>query len=387
MATTEMEKHAVMAHRATSPDDASVSIRDLIIRYGAMTVLDRMSLDIGKGEFLVLLGPSGCGKSTLLNAIAGLLDISDGEIWISGRNVTWDEPKDRGIGMVFQSYALYPRMSVEDNMSFGLRIAGLPKKEVKERTAKAARILQLEQLLKRKPSELSGGQRQRVAIGRALVRNVDVFLFDEPLSNLDAKLRAELRIEIKRLHQDLGNTMIYVTHDQIEAMTLADRIAVMKGGVIQQLAPPHEVYNKPRNLFVAGFIGSPSMNFLKGRLAISGNDTAVGIGDLKIPMRAYERSGGDFVDGAEVVLGVRPEHIILGGASLGGEGGRRFWAPGKIEMVEPTGADTMIWSKLCGQSATIRVSADLGLHLGDAIEIGLDLGRASLFDAETGERL
>ncbi|MDR3735610.1 MAG: ABC transporter ATP-binding protein [Acidobacteriaceae bacterium] len=380
--------HSVSSgNRETASGGISVSVRDLVIRYSGLTVLDRMSLDIGKGEFLVLLGPSGCGKSTLLNAIAGLLDISDGEIWISGRNVTWDEPKDRGIGMVFQSYALYPRMSVEENMGFALRIAGLPKAEAKLRVARAAHILQIEPLLKRKPSELSGGQRQRVAIGRALVRNVDVFLFDEPLSNLDAKLRAELRVEIKRLHQDLGNTMIYVTHDQIEAMTLADRIAIMKEGIIQQLAPPHEVYNKPRNLFVAGFVGSPSMNFLKGRLAISGGDIAIGIGNLKVPMRSYKRSGGDLVDGAEAVLGVRPEHITLGSAGLGDEGGRCFWAPGKIEMVEPTGADTMIWSKLGGQSVTIRVSADLGHHLGDSIEIGLDLGRASLFDAMTGERL
>ncbi|MGV2125527.1 ABC transporter ATP-binding protein [Agrobacterium vitis] len=384
---SKMNANISSADHDTAGVNISVSIRDLIIRYGGMTVLDQMSLNIGKGEFLVLLGPSGCGKSTLLNAIAGLLDITDGEIWISERNVTWDEPKDRGIGMVFQSYALYPRMSVEDNMGFGLKIAGLSKVEVKERVAKAARILQLEPLLKRKPAELSGGQRQRVAIGRALVRNVDVFLFDEPLSNLDAKLRAELRVEIKRLHQDLGNTMIYVTHDQIEAMTLADRIAIMKGGIIQQLAPPHEVYNKPCNLFVAGFIGSPGMNFLKGRLTGSGDDIAVIVGDLKIPMRAYERSGADLTEGTEVVLGVRPEHIVLGKAALGDEGGRRFWAQGQIEMVEPTGADTMIWSQLGNQPVTIRVSADLVYHLGDAIELGLDLTRASLFDAETGERI
>ena len=222
-----------------------------------VSVLKALDLDIADGEFIVLLGPSGCGKSTLLNCIAGLLEPSEGKVFIKGKNVTWDEPKDRGIGMVFQSYALYPQMTVERNLSFGLRVAGLPKEEIDKRVKRAAEMLQLEPLLQRKPTALSGGQRQRVAIGRALVRDVDVFLFDEPLSNLDAKLRAELRVEIKRLHQRLGNTMIYVTHDQIEALTLADRVAVMKGGIIQQLDDPHAIYNEPKNLYVAGFIGSP----------------------------------------------------------------------------------------------------------------------------------
>src|SRR3954447_19740190 len=244
--------------------ESSVSVRDLTIRYGALAILDKMNLDVGRGEFIVLLGPSGCGKSTLLNSIAGLLDITDGEIWISGKNVTWAEPKDRGIGMVFQSYALYPRMTVEQNLSFGLRMTGLPKPDIAKRVERAAKLLQLEELLRRRPSELSGGQRQRVAIGRALVRNVDVFLFDEPLSNLDAKLRNELRIEIKKLHQRLAHTMIYVTHDQIEAMTLADRIAIMSGGEIQQFDSPQAIYNRPVNRFVAGFVGSPGMNFLEG---------------------------------------------------------------------------------------------------------------------------
>ena len=213
-----------------------------------------------------MLGPSGCGKSTLLNCIAGLLDVSTGQIFINGKNVTWEEPKDREIGMVFQSYALYPQMSVEGNLSFGLKIAGLSRDEIAKRVARAAEILQIGPLLKRKPTALSGGQRQRVAIGRALVRDVDVFLFDEPLSNLDAKLRSELRVEIKRLHQKLANTMIYVTHDQIEAMTLADRIAVMWGGEIQQFDTPQAIYNRPVNRFVAGFIGSPGMNFLDGAI-------------------------------------------------------------------------------------------------------------------------
>ena len=246
----------------------SVAIKDLSLNFGAVSVLKDLNLDVEDGEFLVLLGPSGCGKSTLLNCIAGLLDVSDGQIFIKGKNVTWEEPKDRGIGMVFQSYALYPQMTVKGNLSFGLKNAGLPKDEIERRIARTAEILQIEPLLDRKPSQLSGGQRQRVAIGRALVRDVDVFLFDEPLSNLDAKLRSELRVEIKRLHQKLANTMIYVTHDQIEAMTLADRIAVMKGGLIQQLGRPQDIYSRPVNRFVAGFIGSPGMNFLDGEVTV-----------------------------------------------------------------------------------------------------------------------
>ena len=252
-----------------------------------------MNLDVEDGEFLVLLGPSGCGKSTLLNCIAGLLDVSDGQIFIKGKNVTWEEPKDRGIGMVFQSYALYPQMTVKGNLSFGLKNAGLPRDEIERRIARTAEILQIEPLLERKPSQLSGGQRQRVAIGRALVRDVDVFLFDEPLSNLDAKLRGELRVEIKRLHQKLANTMIYVTHDQIEAMTLADRIAVMKGGLIQQLDRPQEIYRRPINRFVAGFIGSPGMNFLDGEVAIRDGAAALRRRGDRHPARQLQvRRGG-----------------------------------------------------------------------------------------------
>ena len=287
----------------------AVSVRDVAVGFGDVNIFENLSMEIEKGEFIVLLGPSGCGKSTLLNAIAGLLDVKAGQVWIDGRNVTWDEPKDRGIGMVFQSYSLYPRMSVEMNLSFGLRIAKVPKDEIERRVAKASKLLQLDPLLQRKPAELSGGQRQRVAIGRALVRNVDVFLFDEPLSNLDAKLRNELRVEIKKLHQEIGNTMIYVTHDQVEALTLADRIAVMKGGVIQQFASPHDIYHRPANLFVAGFIGSPAMNTIEGslgqregawrlrsagpvgrRLALSLRERAKGgASDARRPSRTYRR--------------------------------------------------------------------------------------------------
>jgi multiple sugar transport system ATP-binding protein len=269
---------------------ASISVRDLTLSYGSATVLDRLNIEVAEGEFIVLLGPSGCGKSTLLNCIAGLIDITDGQVWIKGKNVTWEEPKDRGIGMVFQSYALYPQMSVRGNLSFGLRNAGLPKGEIDTRIARAAKILQIEPLLERKPAALSGGQRQRVAIGRALVRDVDVFLFDEPLSNLDAKLRSELRVEIKRLHQNLENTMVYVTHDQIEALTLADRIAVMRGGIIQQLADPKTIYNKPANLFVAGFIGSPAMSFLKGEITNGDARPGVRLGEVVLPLDGYQGS-------------------------------------------------------------------------------------------------
>ena len=274
--------------KANSP---SVSVQGLALSYGFISVLKDLDLDIARGEFIVLLGPSGCGKSTLLNCIAGLLEPSEGKIFINGKNVTWDEPKDRGIGMVFQSYALYPQMTVERNLSFGLRVAGLPREEINKRVARAAEMLQLEPLLQRKPTALSGGQRQRVAIGRALVRDVDVFLFDEPLSNLDAKLRAELRVEIKRLHQKLGNTMIYVTHDQIEALTLADRVAVMKGGVIQQLDDPHVIYNEPKNLYVAGFIGSPTMNFIKGNIGGTAAAPSIAIGKGKVALKDYAAKG------------------------------------------------------------------------------------------------
>src|SRR3954454_9169102 len=250
----------------------AVSVREVTLAFGAVRVFDRLALEVEEGEFLVLLGPSGCGKSTLLNAIAGLLEVETGQSWIGGRNVTWEEPKDRGIAMVFQSYALYPRMSVRQNLSFGLRMARTPAAEIERRGKQAAAMLQIDHLLDRRPDQLSGGQRQRVAIGRALVRDAAVFLFDEPLSNLDAKLRNELRVEIKRLHARLDKTtMIYVTHDQIEAMTLADRIVVMREQKIQQIGSPDEIYRRPSNLFVAGFVGSPQMNFIKGR--IEGNGT------------------------------------------------------------------------------------------------------------------
>ena len=357
----------------------SVSIRDLSLNFGNVKVLEHLNLDIAQGEFIVLLGPSGCGKSTLLNCIAGLLDVSDGQIFIGGKNVTWEQPKDRGIGMVFQSYALYPQMTVERNLSFGLRVSGMKKDEIERRVARAAEILQIGPLLDRKPANLSGGQRQRVAIGRALVRDVDVFLFDEPLSNLDAKLRSDLRVEIKRLHQRLKNTMIYVTHDQIEALTLADRIAVMKNGVIQQLSDPHTIYNKPVNLYVAGFIGSPQMNMLNGTLSdgvFTAEDGTV------IPVGTYEFTA-QAMGATKAVLGIRPEHIVLG------EDTDRmpFTQEVEIEIVEPMGSDTLAWTKIAGVPVTFRVDSDVHLSIGQKLVVGFDPARGSIFSAETTNRL
>jgi multiple sugar transport system ATP-binding protein len=363
-----------------SIQNPSVSIQDLSLNFGAISVLETLNIDVAEGEFIVLLGPSGCGKSTLLNCIAGLLDVSDGRIFIKGKNVTWEEPKDRGIGMVFQSYALYPQMTVEKNLSFGLRVAGIAKDEIAKRIARAAEILQIEPLLQRKPSALSGGQRQRVAIGRALVRDVDVFLFDEPLSNLDAKLRAELRVEIKLLHSKLQNTMIYVTHDQIEAMTLADRIAVMKGGVIQQLDAPQTIYNRPVNRFVAGFLGSPAMNFLDGRLDKDDGNWHFAVEDVRIPLATYAFEK-EPVPGA-AVFGIRPEHVAFNSGA-----GWPFTATANVVVVEPMGSDTLVWLKLGNQNFTVRVTSERTPNNADTVSIGFDPMRASLFDAVTGTRL
>jgi multiple sugar transport system ATP-binding protein len=358
---------------------ASIDIKDLLLRFGSITVLDRLNLDIPEGEFLVLLGPSGCGKSTLLNCIAGLLDVTDGQIFIGGKNVTWEEPKDRGIGMVFQSYALYPQMTVRGNLSFGLKNARLPREEIDKRIRRASEILQIEPLLDRKPAALSGGQRQRVAIGRALVRDVDVFLFDEPLSNLDAKLRSELRVEIKRLHQNLENTMVYVTHDQIEALTLADRIAVMRGGIIQQLADPKTIYNKPANLFVAGFIGSPAMSMLEGEIADMAGSKAFRSNGVTIPLEGYD---GDVpaASGRKVILGLRPEHIGIFGAEAEG-------ASAVVDIDEPMGADSLVWLTMAGQSISGRAEADHGFRPRQPVSLGFDMSKASLFDVETEQRL
>jgi multiple sugar transport system ATP-binding protein len=366
--------------KANSP---SVSVQGLALSYGSVSVLKELNLDIAHGEFIVLLGPSGCGKSTLLNCIAGLLEPSEGRVFIKGKNVTWEEPKDRGIGMVFQSYALYPQMTVERNLSFGLRVAGLPKEEIAKRVGRAADMLQLGPLLQRKPMALSGGQRQRVAIGRALVRDVDVFLFDEPLSNLDAKLRAELRVEIKRLHQRLGNTMIYVTHDQIEALTLADRVAVMRGGVIQQLDAPQVIYNEPNNLYVAGFIGSPTMNFIKGEIGGTAAAPFIAIGKGKVALKDYAAKS-KLVVGQKIVFGARPEHLRL---NAGSEAGLSDAFDATVDLIEPMGADSLVWLKLGEQILSARIESSKIYEPGEKIKVRFRVGLASVFDADTTDRL
>jgi multiple sugar transport system ATP-binding protein len=358
---------------------ASVSIRDISVSFGGQHVLQNVSLDIEEGEFIVLLGPSGCGKSTLLNAVAGLLDVDEGEVWIGGRNVTWEEPKDRGIAMVFQSYALYPRMNVRENMSFGLRMAKTPKPKIAERVASAAELLQIIPLLDRRPDQLSGGQRQRVAIGRALVRDAPVFLFDEPLSNLDAQLRGELRVEIKRLHRKMDRaTMIYVTHDQIEAMTLADRIAVMRDQKIQQLGSPADIYLRPANRFVAGFVGSPRMNFIEGAIEPGGNGPIFSTGSLHLPVGSYPgiaRTG----NGHKATLGLRPEHITANGAGI--------WEGFRADLVETQGADNFVWCSRDRISLQVRLPGEQIPAIGTALSLSPDTERISLFDADTGDRL
>ena len=359
---------------------AEVSVRDIGVAFGATRVFEGLDLEVGSGEFIVLLGPSGCGKSTLLNAIAGLLDIDQGQIWIDEKNVTWEEPKDRGIAMVFQSYALYPRMTVRRNLSFGLEMAKTPKDEIERRVQKAAAMLQIDQLLDRKPDQLSGGQRQRVAIGRALVRDAEVFLFDEPLSNLDAQLRNELRVEIKRLHQRLDATMIYVTHDQIEALTLADRIAVMQDQAIQQLGTPSEIYHRPANRFVAGFVGSPRMNFMDGRLEKAGGDVSLVVGGRRLPLTGYafEKQPDE---GMNVTLGVRPEHL-----KIGVDGPCRIDGLA-VDLVEPMGAESLIWFRDEGLSLGVRISGETSLREEEPSPLTLPLDQLSIFSNETGMRL
>jgi multiple sugar transport system ATP-binding protein len=357
----------------------AVSVRDVTVAFGAIRVFDGLSIDVEQGELLVLLGPSGCGKSTLLNAIAGLLEVETGQIWIGDRNVTWEEPKDRGIAMVFQSYALYPRMNVRGNLSFGLRMAKTPKPEIERRVAQAATMLHIDQLLDRRPDQLSGGQRQRVAIGRALVRDAAVFLFDEPLSNLDAQLRNELRDEIKRLHQRLSaTTMIYVTHDQIEAMTLADRIAVMKDQRIQQLGSPLDIYYRPANRFVAGFVGSPRMNFVEGRLEQAGDGPAFVVADRRLPLDGYEFRVPLEPD-RPVTLGIRPEHITLDGTGN--------WDGFTVELVEPLGADSLVWCTDGGLSLEVRTAGERAITPGMSMALSIDPRRISLFSADDSARL
>ncbi len=354
---------------------AAVSIRAVHKRFGSTPVIRGVDIEIVDGEFCVLVGPSGCGKSTLLRMLAGLEEITGGEVWIGSRIVNKVAPKERDVAMVFQNYALYPHMTVRDNMSFALMLAKQSKSEIETRVAKAAGILGLAQLLDRYPRQLSGGQRQRVAMGRAIVRDPQVFLFDEPLSNLDAKLRVQMRTEIKELHQRLKTTSIYVTHDQIEAMTMADRIVVMRDGIVEQTGTPLELYDTPVNTFVAGFIGSPAMNLVPGVARING--TAPGVefeGGVRLPLPASARAS----DGQAVLYGMRPEHCVL---SAGGG------LPAEVVVVEPTGADTQLFCRFNGQELTSLVRDRVSCRAGDHVALAPDVARAHLFDAESGARL
>ncbi|MDO8701519.1 MAG: ABC transporter ATP-binding protein [Undibacterium sp.] len=353
---------------------SNVRLQNLCINLGGNEIIRDLDLAVEDGEFLVLLGPSGCGKSTLLHSIAGLIDVTSGTVEIGGEDMTWADPSERHIGMVFQSYALYPTMTVEKNMSFGLRINGTPKDEIARRIKKTAEMLHLEPLLQRKPAALSGGQRQRVAIGRALVREAGVFLFDEPLSNLDAKLRAALRRELKLLHLQLHATMIYVTHDQVEAMTLATRIVVMHGGKIQQIGTPACVYEQPVNLFVAGFLGAPAMNFIDGRLDERGAFVAAPI-SLDLRHYAYLKQPAASI---AVTLGVRPEHIqiIPEGAMTG-----------TVTLVEPMGNHQVVWIKVGRQLLSSIVNDTREFSVNDTVNFTIDPARVSLFDPLTEQRL
>jgi multiple sugar transport system ATP-binding protein len=348
----------------------SVSIRNARKSYGNVEVLHGVSVDIADGEFVVLVGPSGCGKSTLLRMLAGLESISGGEVAIDGRVVNAVAPKERDIAMVFQSYALYPHMTVEQNMGFSLKLARAPKSEIASRVATAAKMLSLDPYLKRYPRQLSGGQRQRVAMGRAMVRNPKVFLFDEPLSNLDAKLRVQMRSEIKQNHQRLKTTTVYVTHDQIEAMTMADRIVVMHDGIVEQAGTPLELYDRPANLFVAQFIGSPSMNVLGGR--VQGGQFTAGDG-TKMPLPA----GITVADGTQVNLGIRPEHFSLDPNGI----------PAEIVTVEPTGAETQVMMRFAGHEVVGVFRERISAQPGETLMVSADQPRVHVFDSQTGRRI
>jgi multiple sugar transport system ATP-binding protein len=363
-----------------------VSFEHITKTYGQVQVLRDLNLAIDDGDFLVLLGPSGCGKTTLLNLLAGLLDVTDGRIMIGERDVTDVDPKDRGLAMVFQSYALYPTKTVYGNLKFGLSASKLPKDEIESRIAWAAKLLQIEPLLDRKPAHLSGGQRQRVAIGRALVKNVGVFLFDEPLSNLDAKLRTEMRLEIKKLHDSLKTTIAYVTHDQIEAMTMATKIAVMNAGVIQQFGTPDEIYEKPANLFVAGFIGSPAMNLRKAKLSLAnGKAEAVFASGIRFDLSDYQ-FGAAPSEGTEVIVGLRPEHFEVG-AGTAADSAAVFDVP--VQYAERTGPDASAYFVFESDLLALRVDPDIaaGLKPGQLVSVRYLKGKAHLFNAQTGQRM
>ena len=365
-----------------------LDIRNVTKSYGQVEVLHRVDIAVEEGEFLVLVGPSGCGKSTLLNMIAGLEGITGGEIAIKGRVVNGVHPSKRNIAMVFQSYALYPNMTVGQNMTFGLEMHGVPKPERDKALAEVAKLLQIDHLLYRKPGQLSGGQRQRVAMGRALVRNPDVFLFDEPLSNLDAKLRVDMRTEIKKLHQKLRTTIVYVTHDQIEALTLSTRIAVMYGGHVQQLGTPKEIYDTPANMFVAGFMGSPSMNLVPARIVVENGvavaKTTSGGGEVTLPFA--EGRGLEAHDGREIVLGLRPEAITdRDGADRHSRAVHVVEVP--VEVTEPAGSDTFVMAHLGGKEITGRFRADVDVRPGQIFPFAINMEKAVAFDPKTENRI
>ena len=353
---------------------AEVRISGVRKSFGDVAVLHGIDTTIADGEFMVLLGPSGCGKSTLLRIVAGLEQQSAGDVSIGGRVVNDVEPKDRNIAMVFQNYALYPHLSVYDNMAYGLRVRGTPKPEIERRVQEAARILELGQLLQRKPRQLSGGQRQRVAMGRAIVRDPQVFLFDEPLSNLDAKLRVQMRIEIRRLHQSIRTTSIYVTHDQVEAMTLADRLIVMNAGHAEQVGAPLEVYERPASVFVAGFIGAPAMNLLRARVA--GGRAIAGAAALPLPQAA------GLGEGREIDWGVRPEHVELAPGAADAD------AEVAVDLVEALGADTLVHARLAdGGVLTLRLPGTTRVREGDRLPLRLPPAALHAFDAASGRRI
>ena len=355
---------------------AKVHLSNIKKTYGkgakAVDVIHGISIDIDDGEFVVMVGPSGCGKSTLLRMVAGLEEITDGEIVIGNRVVNDLEPKDRDIAMVFQNYALYPHMSVYDNMAYGLKIRGFAKSDIEMRVQKAAQILELSSLLQRTPRQLSGGQRQRVAMGRAIVREPAVFLFDEPLSNLDAKLRVQMRLEIQKLHRALGTTSLYVTHDQVEAMTLGQRMIVMNGGRAEQIGTPVQVYGMPATTFVASFIGSPPMNLLQGRVSNDGKRFDVGNGTgIALPAACVELAN------RACVFGVRPEHLVLGRAAMSLQ----------VEMVEALGADVLIHGDASGQSLVVRAPAGVDVAPGQNVSVGFEASSVHWFDAQTTRRM
>ena len=368
---------------------AFLEIAGLRKRFGGLEILKGIDLTLDRGGFLVLVGPSGCGKSTLLNTIAGLETISAGTISIAGDVVNDLHPSKRDIAMVFQSYALYPNMNVGQNMAFGMEMRGVPKEERDRAVADVAKMLQIEHLLKRRPGQLSGGQRQRVAMGRALVRKPRVFLFDEPLSNLDAKLRVDMRTEIKRLHQKTGATIVYVTHDQIEAMTLATKIAVLRDGEVQQVGTPADIYNRPANLFVADFMGSPAMNLLRAKVANGGARKALALAradaePIMLPLSDDLAAAAKSAD--EVILGVRPEAITdRDGADRKAKAVE--FLDCQVEVVEPAGSDTYVVTHLCGKEVVARMRADADVRPGQTIPFAFNLEKAVLFDPATGRRL